>query len=397
MAFKLPKWLNPFKKPEKMSMSTQDLAAFLSGGVGSSVGIAENYGSQAKEAYKKNVIVYVAVSRIAAAVSDLPYQVFVDAKELTAKSDKGIKSRGLHPVLKLLKQPNPLQTYREFMRWGSTYGLISGNLYMRGNVLSSGKLYEIDLLRPDRVELKVKDGRLNSFEYSLESQVFKYPIDPLTLDSDILHIKDPNPLDDLYGMSPITAASLGISQNNKLSEWNGSLLDNSARPSGLVSLKSDGTGGPGLEQEQLDDIASRFNQKYFGKENAGKVLFLTGDMEWKTLGMSPKEMDWVLSKSTTARDIALAFGYPPYLLGMAEGSTFNNVSEARLSLYQETVIPLARRILEGLSSFLSRKFGQEIEVKLALDQVEALAPFREGQRKQSREDFSAGIDLNELN
>ena len=45
--------------------------------------------------------------------------------------------------------------------------------------------------------------------------------------------------------------------------------------------------------------------------NAGKPLFLFGDATWTAMGISPKDMDFVNAKNTTARDIALAFGVPP--------------------------------------------------------------------------------------
>jgi HK97 family phage portal protein len=114
-------------------------------------------------------------------------------------------------------------------------------------------------------------------------------------------------------------------------------------------------------------------------------------MEWRSMGMSPTDMDWLNGKNSTARDICLAFGFPPHLLGMSEGSTFNNVAEAKMALYEETVIPLCQSMLSDLSNFFSEHSGKKIEVVADLDGVSALAPRREMARNNARQDLNAGI------
>ncbi len=375
-----------FKK--KRERHSEAFSAFVNG-LKRDGAIGDDYQSQAKEGYSKNVIAFACISRISLAVANMPRIVFVKGKEVEKD----------HPVAKLINRPNPKESGKELRRIIVMHRLISGNAYLHSVDVVAGKkrVAELTALRPDRVKIKVNSSGVPvAYEHSLNSKTETFPIDPITMVSDVLHTKEPNPLDDLYGLSPIGAASMGISQHNESSIWNLSLLSNAAKPSGVMTLKSPGPGAAPPDIHALTKLTEDFNEKFSGKKNAGKIPFLTFDMVWQSLGMSPTDMDWINGKNSTARDIALALGYPPYLLGMAEGSTFANVREAKLSLYQETVVPLAQSIDEAISNWLSLKSNEEIEIKPDLDAVEALAPQREPMLEQSRMDFESGIiTLNE--
>ncbi len=87
-------------------------------------------------------------------------------------------------------------------------------------------------------------------------------------------------------------------------------------------------------------------------------------------------MDFVEAKNAAARDIALAFGVPPLLLGLPGDSTHANYAEANRALYRQTLIPLARRTGQAVANWLEPVFGA-VEVEPDLDRIEALAAERE--------------------
>lgn len=351
--------------------------------------IGNNYNSQAREGYQKNVIAYHCVNSIAQSISSIPVIVEINGKEQDPK---------LNPIANLIDDPNPRQTYERFMYELVMHRLISGNSYIRE--ISVGgreqRVAELWLLRPDKVEIVTQNDIPVGYRYTSGNQTMLFPIDRSTFMSEVLHIKLPNPLDDLYGMSPVQAASMGIMQHNSANVWNQKMLENDARPPGIVTFDPDTAGALPPRDEDIDRINKAFNSKYSGAENARKVLFLNQHMKYQQIAFSPADMDWISGKNTTARDIALAFGYPPHLLGMAEGSTFSNVAEAKLHLYQSTVIPHAETVLSELAHWLSQKLGQEIELKLDLNDVEALATLRDNMQEQVRKNYQANvITLNE--
>jgi phage portal protein BeeE len=83
-------------------------------------------------------------------------------------------------------------------------------------------------------------------------------------------------------------------------------------------------------------------------------------------------MDFVALKEGAARDIALAFGVPPVLVGLPGDATYANAREAGRALYRQTILPMAGRLLNALGAMLSDWMGP---VKLAVDtdQISELA------------------------
>jgi hypothetical protein len=102
---------------------------------------------------------------------------------------------------------------------------------------------------------------------------------------------------------------------------------------------------------------------------------LGGDVDWKELGFSPKDMDFAQMKAQAAREISSAFGVP-HLLVVAGAATYNNRADARLELWEHTVIPLLDRLSSALTTWLAPMFGYDLRLAHDLDEVPALAPRR---------------------
>ena len=75
-------------------------------------------------------------------------------------------------------------------------------------------------------------------------------------------------------------------------------------------------------------------------------MVLEGGLDWKALGISPRDMDFVEAKNAAAREIALAFGVPPMLLGIPGDNTYSNLMEANRALWRQTIVPLVRRVAD---------------------------------------------------
>ena len=95
------------------------------------------------------------------------------------------------------------------------------------------------------------------------------------------------------------------------------------------------------------------------------------------MSLSPKDMDFIEAKHTAAREIALALGVPPMLLGIPGDNTYSNYQEATRSLWRQTVLPLATRTAKALSTWLSPAYGAPLELRPDYDAIEALTPERE--------------------
>ena len=95
------------------------------------------------------------------------------------------------------------------------------------------------------------------------------------------------------------------------------------------------------------------------------------------MGFSPSDMEFQKTKESAAREIALAFGVPPMLMGIAGDATYANYQEANRAFYRLTVVPLVTRIASAVSYWLSEFSGEAVHLRLDLDQVPALSAERD--------------------
>jgi HK97 family phage portal protein len=324
------------------------------------------------ESYKTNVIVNRCVNIISQSASHVPWLIM-------KKTSKGFERLPSHYINKLLKRPNPLKAGAEFFSEIIANKLLFGNSYILA-VNGCGKSsvpHELYSLNPSAVEILNINGATTGYKYSIEGNNKHYDkvyaIDSVSKQSQILHIKNYNPTNNIYGLSCIESAGSLIDLHNRATQWNYTLLKNGARPSGALVVSSGGN----LTQEQFDRLKGELQEKYYGSSNAGKPMLLEGGLDWKEMSITPKDMDFIESKNSAAREIALAFGVPPQLLGINGDNTYSNMQEARLALWEETLIPLLDKIADGLSNWLSYWFRDELIIDFDRDAISVLTERRQ--------------------
>jgi len=241
--------------------------------------------------------------------------------------------------------------------------LLHGNSYAQLIADEDGAPAEICLLRPERVSVVADErGWPTAYLYRVGGRTMRVERSDALGRRQVAHLKALHPRDDHYGLGCLEAACPAAMVHNGASRWNKALLDNAARPSGaLVYDPGDGTT---LSTDQFTRLKEELSAEFSGSGNAGRPLLLEGGLKWQALSMSPADMDFVALKEGAARDIALAFGVPPVLVGLPGDATYANAREAGRALYRQTVLPMAGRILNGLGAMLGDWFGP---AKLAVD------------------------------
>ena len=330
---------------------------------GRAVWTPRDYASLAREGYSRNPVVFRCVRMISEAAASVPLVLFDGERELETG----------HRLIGLLKRPNPGQSGTALFETVYGHLLVSGNAYLEA-VSIDGAVRELFALRPDRMRVVAGgDGWPEAYEYVLGARSVRFRRQEGEL-SPILHLTLFNPLDDHYGFAPLEAAQTSLDIHNASGAWNKALLDNAARPSGALVY----TGGDGnLTDDQFDRLKRELEDGYQGARNAGRPLLLEGGLDWKPMALTPRDLDFIEAKNQAAREIALAFGVPPMLLGIPGDNTFANFREAQRAFWRQTVVPLVGRTGEAVSAWLGDAFGAALSIEPDLDRIEALSDERD--------------------
>ena len=269
--------------------------------------------------------------------------------------------------------------------------LLSGNAYILKVGSDLGKPKELHLLRPDRINIKGSGNPIpEKYEYVIGGRIQNtYEVDQENGFSELKHVKLWNPLDDYYGLSPMSAAAVEVDQFNMSSKHNVNLLQNGARPSGAVIFKPQDDAGfaVNLSESQRQQLLTDLNNRFSGAGNAGRPMLLEGDFDWKEMGLSPKDMDFHRLKNMATTDIALCFGVPSQLVGVPDSQTYSNVAEARLALYEETIIPHLSKMSSDLNEWLVPLFDDRLTLEFDIDSIPALAE----RKKKTYENVTSAV------
>ncbi len=348
----------------------QTLAAAFKGG-GSRVPLARNftspwffaegsarapfeYNSSVRRAYLDNPVAQRAVRLVAEGIGGAPLKPADPALLALVKATSG--GQGLLETL-------------------ASHLLLHGNAYVQVIKDAIGAPVELFALRPDRISVVAgSDGWPAAYAYKVGDAALTIPLLDEDASPNLIHVKHFHPADDHYGAGCLSAADQAVATHNAAADWNRRLLENAARPSG--ALVYDPGDGAGLSPDQFDRLKDELTRAYSGMANAGRPMLLEGGLKWQSLSLSPAEMDFAALKAAAARDIALAFGVPPMLLGLPGDATYANYREANRALWRLTLLPMADKLLSALNEGLVTWFP-DAALAVDPDHVPALAEDRE--------------------
>lgn len=349
----------PQPKTQEKAMSDLGVGITYLLGNGGPVFNTTDYLTIAREGYESNVVVSQCVNKIADAVSASANWV------LYAKATDGTLSEiNNHPILDLLNHPNPSQSGTEFIKQLVSFYELAGNSYIIGLDGRKGP-DALFLAPPQAVKINRDANDLRKFTYIVkapdEKSAMSYDMDHL------LQIKTFNPLSDMLGMAPAFPARYSIDALNDAHCWNLALLQNDMRSPGILTLDTD-IPLTADQQEQLKSAMMGFT----GKHAAGKIPVLTSKFKFQQTSSSPKDSDWLQSIALHTREVCMAFGVPPELMGDSDTKTYANYETAKTAFYEETVLPLLDKICDELNSWLVPKYGANLVLAYDRNSITAL-------------------------
>ncbi len=318
-----------------------------------------------KEGYEYNAVIYACINELMDSLSEAPILVEVQNRkgEWEVKSD--------HALAQLLARPNPDMSVDDFTTGTTMYQAIAGNMFWEKERSGAGRVVGLWPMRPDRVGIvsvtskpgeRVKERILN-YTWRHHADVVRLPA------SDVIHFKEPNPRDELFGLPPLAAGAREGDTDNRATNYVGSFFDNAAVPKGL--LKVQGRIDPAEEKR----LKERLQRLFSGREGWHDPLILGEGSEWTELAESFKDMDFPNLRKITETRICMLFGVPPIIIGSFAGleqATYANYGEARKSFTQETSIPMHRRRDTVLNRMLAPEFGKGVRVRSDTSKLAAM-------------------------
>ena len=273
------------------------------------------------------------------------------------------------PLYNILKRPNPFTTQNDFIQQAIGFKLITGNTYIYGlgpdAGVNAGKFQEMYFMPPSETEIII-GGPFNPVKAYRVSWIGYEDIDA----EKVLHIKNWNPSysqqgDHLYGLSPIEVGTRAILNSNNTNVAENSLMANV----GMVGILSDENNN--LTPEQLQQIEKKFKRK-MGANNYGSFSAVGTKVTWQSMGMSPVDLNIIEAKKMSLRDLCTLFSVNSALLNDPDNKTYNNMSEARKSLYTNAIIPELDALKDGLNKWLAPQYGEEYYIDFDYSEIPEL-------------------------
>jgi len=312
-----------------------------------------SYEAQVRDAYLGNAIAQRAVRVVAEGVASAP--VVGDARAVALAT---ARSAG-----------------QDLLETAAAHLLLHGNAYIQMIADGAGGVGELYALRPERVTVEADAGGWPvAYRYRVGAATTRIAAEDAAGRPQLIHVRAFHPTDDHYGLGCMNAAAGAVAIHNAAARWNKALLDNAARPSGAL-VHDPGDGGV-LSPDQFARLRAEMDDAFAGAANAGRPMLLDGGLKWQAMSLTPADMDFVGLKAQAAREIALAFGVPPMLLGLPGDNTYANYREANRALWRQAIVPMGERILGGVRQALAPWLGG-VALAIDLDGIPALSEDRE--------------------
>lgn len=315
------------------------LSSILGGGAGDEALYPEpSFESHARAGFGRNELVYACIMEKATSMPEAPLRVY---------GGDGIgEPRENHPLRTLVSNPNAALTEFELMELTSIHLDLAGNAFWEIILNRAGVPVELWPLRPDRVRIFPRRNGQHEYAYVLDHSR------SVSLGTNVVHFKMPNPLDPYLGQPPLRPALRAVALDNEATDFVKALLQNRAVPGTVIET----------EQKLDETITKRLEAKWiekFGGQRRGGPAFLQKGMKVHTLGLNLKDLEFPDLRTISETRICTALGVPPILVGAKAGldrSTFANYREARSAFWEETLMPLQQRMQQTIAKKLMPYF-----------------------------------------
>lgn len=315
----------------------------------------QDYLSNIENGYRKNEVIFACLSLKADSAS---------ATQLKIRDKVRQEDVLYSPVMSLLTDPNPYMSLFDFISCTLIILDLAGVCYWEKIRNAYGMPVQLYPLRPDWVKCKVEKG-IPSYSYNVPG---KDP-EPLPYE-DLVIFRIFDPLNQYGGCAPVSVASRVGSVDNATTDYLKLFFQEGGMPPGVLTTKQK------LGPTDVDRIRANWKKRYGGINKWLEPAVLDMDATYTKLGLTFKEMGFDELDGRSESRIAQVLRVPPILISAKIGldrSTFSNYAEARKAFWQDTLVPIYKRLRDTLQKQLvEADFGFGLELYWDYSEVPAL-------------------------
>jgi HK97 family phage portal protein len=222
-------------------------------------------------------------------------------------------------------QPNDEQGAYTFFETETSHMVNWGNAYSR--ITKAGLMpVSLEPMLPAQVTVERNEDGILTFTDELGRVQNPDIVHPIGLGKD-----------GLLGASVIKLAQQSIGTAIATDKHAGSFFGNGATPRGVIQHPQR------LTKEQRTHFRDEWNEIHQGSSKANNVAIIHGGMEYKPIGMSNEEAQFLESRKFSVNEIARWYRLPSFMLGDLERATFSNIEELSLSFMNDSIMPWLKR------------------------------------------------------
>jgi HK97 family phage portal protein len=330
-----------------------------------------------REGYGMSIPVYRGIRSVVNAVSGVPWRAERDGEPVPN-----------HPFTLTWAHPNPEFSGQDNMEIIIAHLMLCGKSILQPLIINAIPR-EFWMAMPDMVNpipSKQPGIWIDGWEITMPDGSVK-PAPP----EQFIQFLRVNPGDLYKGMGDLQAAGRTVDTDNEAQDTQKVQLQNRNVPPGVFQFESS------LDDDQYTEATTRVREKFLQKNKRGEPWVLGGGYKWIEMGRTPVEMDLMASRLQNKRDIAAALGVDPWWVGDREHSTYNNVNDARKSLYEDSGIPLLDDVRDTLNLKLAPLYGDNIYINYDLSGIAILREDEDKKSQIAQRYWSMGVPVSQLN
>jgi HK97 family phage portal protein len=242
-------------------------------------------------------------------------------------------------LARLLDRPAPATTQANLVGQMVAHLTLHGNAFLGKFRAADGRIDQLAMLHPERVEVELVRGEPRYTVWSPEGARSVHGVE------DVIHVRALS-TDGLLGLSPIRQCKLAVSLADGLGAFSEAFVRNGARPSGIIKVPS------GSNRDAVMSIAEQAEARHGGARNAHRIAVVTGDIEWQALAGSVEDMQFVEQRKLSTAEICRIFRVPPWMVGASSGDsmTYSNTEQQMLAFAMHSLRPWLVVVEQAISA-----------------------------------------------